>query len=150
MALHSMFMLLYLALFGFFLYLMDTLDIDYPSAVNSFDFLLLCLATFRITELITSDSITKFLRDPFVTRKKVRNPDGSEEVKVKPEGRGIKRFIGELIICPWCIGVWIGTFLSYFYILTPGPARVFLIAISVAAGGILIQLFAKLLDRATD
>ena len=150
MPLHGIFMVFYLLMFGFCLYLMDTLDIAFPESVSAFDFLLLCLATFRITELITADRITKFLRDPFVHREKVREPDGSEDVKVKPAGRGLKKFIGELIICPWCIGVWIGTVLTYFYLLAPGPARVFLLAVSAAAGGILIQLFAKLLDQKTD
>jgi hypothetical protein len=150
MPLHSLFMLLYLFLFGFFLYLMDTLDKDFPASISTFDFLLLSLATFRITELITSDTITKFLRDPFVEREKVREPDGSVDEKVKPAGRGLKKFIGELIICPWCIGVWVGAVLTYLFLLAPGPTRMFLLAISVAAAGILFQLFAKLLDRATD
>jgi hypothetical protein len=150
MALHGIFMLLYMALFGFVLYLMNAFHVAFPRSVNAFDFFLLCLATFRITELITCDTITQFMRDPFVKREKVREPDGSVEEEVQPAGRGFRRFIGELIICPWCIGIWVGTLLAYFFVLLPGPARLFLLAVSAAAGGIIIQLFAKMLDQITD
>lgn len=150
MPLHGLFMIFYLFLFGFFMYLMSTLAVDYPETINAFDFLLLSLATFRITELITSDRITKFLRDPFVKREEVQEPDGTVETKVKPAGRGLKRVMGELLICPWCIGIWIASLLTFMYILFPGPSRVFLMAVSAAAAGILFQLFAKLLDQSTD
>jgi hypothetical protein len=150
MAHHSLFMGFYLLLFGVFLYLMRALDIPFPESIRPFDFFLLSLATFRITELVTADSIAKFLRDPFVKREKVREPDGTVDVKVKPAGRGLKKAFGELIICPWCIGIWIGTFFTYLYILFPGPTRVLLLAVSVAAAGIIIELFAKLLDQKTD
>ncbi len=150
MIFHAAFMALYSFLFALFVYLLRATGRGFPTAIPPFDFLLLCLATFRVTELITCDSITRFMREPFLTRRKERKPDGETEEKVKPAGGGIRRTLGELIICPWCIGVWIGTLLAYFYLWTPGIARVFLLATSVAGGGIMFQLFTKWLDKISD
>jgi hypothetical protein len=108
------------------------------------------LATFRLTELITCDAITKPLRDPFLQRRKIKEADGETVEKVSPSGRGLRRFVGELLICSWCTGVWVGTFLTYFYFLAPGIARVVLIAFGAVGAGILFQLFAKWLDHISD
>ena len=147
--LHALFSFIYLIFFLVFLLIVREVGKELPS-IGSFDLLLLCLATFRITELITCDSITRFVREPFVDRRVVTHPDGTKEEKVKPAGRGIRHVLGEILICPWCAGVWVGTFLTYFLLLAPAIARVFLVAFSATAGGILFQLLAKLLDRASD
>ena len=148
--LRQLFMLFYLGSFGLFLFLMHVFERPYPDSISGIDLLLLCLATFRVTELFVYDRITRFIRDPFVKREKIIKEDGTEEEKVKPAGHGFKRMMGELMICPWCIGIWISTTLTFFFIFAPGVARVFLIACSAAAGGILFQLFSKLLDQMTD
>jgi hypothetical protein len=49
-----------------------------------FHFLLLSLASFRVTRLITTDDITQPLRD--------RLPDN---------------WLAELLSCSWCCGVWV-------------------------------------------
>jgi hypothetical protein len=150
MVFNSFFMLLYGLLFGLFLYFMHATGRPFPTQISGMDFLLLCLATFRITELITCDSITRFMREPFIRRAKVRQADGTVEEEVQPAGSGFRKAVGELVVCSWCIGVWVGTLLAYFYLWAPRPARVLLLAVSAAAGGIILQLFAKVLDKASD
>ena len=52
-----------------------------------------------------------------------------------------------MILCPWCVGVWVATLLVFAYVLYPGPARVVLLAFGIAAGGVLFTILVKLLDR---
>ncbi|HEY3282539.1 MAG TPA: DUF1360 domain-containing protein [Armatimonadota bacterium] len=143
----ALFGLLYLLLLVGFLALMRALDLPLPTSIGSQDLLLLCLATFRLTELVTYDRITRFLRDPFIRRVEIRKDDGTQEEEVEPAGSGLRRVVGELLICPWCTGIWAATGLTYFWVLAPGPARVLMLALGVAGGGILLELIAKLLDQ---
>jgi len=49
-------------------------------------FVLLCLATFRLTRLFTDDAITLPLRSRLEAR----------------------RFVGYLVTCRWCLSIWLG------------------------------------------
>jgi hypothetical protein len=147
---HFLFLAAYLILLGVFLEIMHLTGRSFSDSVPPFDFLLLSLATFRVTEAITCDRITRFLRDPFILRRKVRRPDGESEEKVEPAGKGLRRTVGELLICPWCTGIWVGAFLVYLYLLFPSVARVVLLAFGAAGAGIIFELFAKLLDQKSE
>lgn len=70
------------------------------------------LASFRLTRLIVFDKITEFIRAPFFDEM----VDGDEVyLVVKPTG--IRRWVGELLNCYWCTGVWVSSALliGYFY-----------------------------------
>ncbi|WP_018932072.1 MULTISPECIES: DUF1360 domain-containing protein [Gracilibacillus] len=69
-------------------------------------FVLLSLATFRLTRLIVYDKITGFIRAPFFEVEEKWLPDGSIEETVMFKGNGWKRWIGELLRCHWCTGIW--------------------------------------------
>jgi hypothetical protein len=43
------------------------------------------------------------MRAPFT---KYEGPAGSGEVDERPRGSGVRRAIGELISCPFCMGTW--------------------------------------------
>jgi uncharacterized protein DUF1360 len=147
---HALFLVTYLILvIAVFVYLRAASYL-FPNPVSALDFLLLCLATFRLTALITEDRIFRFLRAPFVTENTVQAEDGTKTVKEKPAGRGVRRVIGELILCPWCAGIWIATVLVFARILFPDAASALLLVLSAAAGAILIQIAGKLMDRARE
>src|SRR5437762_8680156 len=129
------FLLTYLGVWIFFLLLMVALNHPWPRAIGGIDLLLLSLATFRLTELVTEEKVMRALRAPFCECIEVTKPDGTVVEDEVPAGGGIRRTVGELILCPWCAGVWVATFLSYFWILLPGVAHTVLIAFGVAAGG---------------
>ena len=146
--LHALFLLIYLALFALLLSLLRLSGAAWPSHVSGLDFLLLCFATFRLTHLLTEERIARCIRAPFVVRKTITNPDGTRKEEEEPVGHGLRRVIGELLICPWCSGVWIATLLTFFHVLVPRTAHIFLLALATAAGAILIETIAKLFDRA--
>ncbi|KMK77312.1 DUF1360 domain-containing protein [Alkalihalobacillus pseudalcaliphilus] len=71
-----------------------------------FEFAIIAVATFRFTHLIVFDQITNFLRKPFQTIREEKTSNGEIFEFVSPRGKGIRRFIGELISCYWCTGIW--------------------------------------------
>ncbi len=75
------------------------------------------LAIFRLTHLIVFDKITEFLRVPFFDEHIVVEDDGEEAVYLSPKKGGLVGFIGELLSCYWCTGIWVSIFLygGYFF-----------------------------------
>ena len=144
---HAFFLIGYLLLFLAAFFGLRASGYNFPHPISSFDFILLCLATFRLTLLVTEDKVFHFLRAPFVSEKRVKGPDGEETVEEKPCGRGVQRVIGELLLCPWCSGIWIATLLVFARMIFPDAAHLLLLVLSTAAGGILIQIGAKFVDQ---
>jgi hypothetical protein len=65
------------------------------------------IATHKLTRLLSKASVTSPLRAPFT---QFEEPAGSGEHVESPRGRhGFRHTIGELLTCPFCLGVWIGT-----------------------------------------
>lgn len=137
----------YVLLWCLFFLLMLALGRPWPGVPPGMDILLLSLAAFRLTEILSEEKVARCIRAPFCEVRRSPGPDGTEIEEEVPMGAGIQRVAGELLLCPWCTGVWMATFLTFFYLLVPGMARVILIAFSVAAGGLLFQILIKLLDR---
>ena len=110
------------------------------SAVSAIDFFILALASFRLTRLFIYDKITQFVRDFFLDIEE--SPRGSDTtVKIKPRA-GPRRTIADLLDCPWCTGVWLALFATFFYFYTP-YAKFPLLVLAIAGLATLFQLFAN-------
>jgi hypothetical protein len=144
---YAVFLLTYLAAWSLFLVAIHLMGRGWPQQVSGIDLLLLSLATFRLTAIVTEEKVARSLRAPFCEFIVVNRPDGTEVEEEVPAGRGLRRVAGEMILCPWCAGVWIATLLLFFWILLPGVSRAVLLAFSAAAGGLLFEILAKLMDR---
>jgi len=77
---------------------------DLPERIEARDILLTGIATHKLSRLISKDKITAFARAPFT---EFQEPGGPAEVEERPRGRGWRRTIGELLVCPYCLGMWI-------------------------------------------
>lgn len=106
------------------------------------DMLLLGLAVWRLSHLITSEVGPARLLERLRTWAGVVVEvldDGSEEVIVSPGT------LAELVSCQWCVSVWIGMAAALLYALSPRVCMVaampfFLSALSLAAGKAISQL----------
>lgn len=67
------------------------------------DIVLLGVAARKLAALIARDKVTSFLRAPFATFERM---DAGGTVKEQPRGRGFRRAVGELLTCPYCVGLW--------------------------------------------
>src|ERR1043165_2886478 len=77
-----------------------------PERVEPKDIVLFALATQKLSRVITKDKVTTAFRAPFT---EVEGKGGAGELEERPKGRGLRRAVGELLTCPFCIGTWIAS-----------------------------------------
>ena len=68
------------------------------------DMALLGIGTYQLSRTLTRDRVTTFLRRPFAEE---QGPAGRGEIRSEPRGTGLRRAIGELMICPFCMTQWV-------------------------------------------
>lgn len=103
---------------------------------NWFWFILLGLASFRLTRLIVYDKICEFLRKPFLEEMEEVNEQGEIEQFIGIKGQGLRAWVGELLSCYWCTGGWASLFLFLFFLYSPffGKGTIAILAIAGLAG----------------
>ncbi len=74
-----------------------------PERIETRDVLLIGTASHKLSRLVAKDKITTFLRAPFTEYQGRGGPAEVEERSREGEVRGA---IGELLICPYCLGLW--------------------------------------------
>ena len=84
------------------------------------DLLLLGVATHKLSRLISKDRVTSPLRAPFT---EYEEPASASEVKEKSRGTGLQRALGDLNSCPYCMGPWVATALTYGFRKRPRMTR---------------------------
>ena len=92
------------------------------STVSLLDIFLLSFATLRTIRLLSYDKITLFKRNFF--------------------GRfdsGPGKTIYEVLICPWCVGIWVALFLIPVYFLTE-VGKIFVLILAIAGIGSFLQV----------
>lgn len=66
----------------------------------------LIFAAFRLTHLVVYDKITAFLRKPFIETTMDYDENGNAQEIAKIKGTGFRHWMGTLLSCHWCTGVW--------------------------------------------
>jgi hypothetical protein len=96
---------------------------------------ILVLASFRLTHLIVFDEITSFIRDPFLSV--TYEPDASGQLvrHIEIKGSGLRHWIGLLLSCHWCVGIWssLAVLLIDLYLPSAFPLLVILAVAGAAA-----------------
>ncbi len=108
-----------------------------PEGFPAGDLALMAVATYKLSRLIAKDRITSFLRAPF-TRYKGESERPSE-VNEEARGSGVRRAVGELLICPYCLGQWVGTGFLAVYLREPRLARTLAALFTIVSGADLLQ-----------
>jgi hypothetical protein len=109
------------------------------------DFVILILASFRLTRFIVFDKITEFIRRPFHNTVEEISPDGKTEVFIEIKGNGIQYWIGELLSCHWCTGFWCAAVIYSSYYFFPFYSKPLITVFAIAGCASIIQTF--LIDR---
>lgn len=104
-----------------------------------FDFVLLFLASFRMTRLIVFDTITAFIRAPFHSVVEEQLEDGTTMEYIQVKGVGIRKFMGELLSCYWCTGIWCSALIYGGYTLFPYVARPVIVIFAIAGCAALVE-----------
>jgi Protein of unknown function (DUF1360) len=93
---------------------------ELPDRVAGRDILLTGVATHKLSRLISKDRITAFARAPFT---EYQRPGGPAEVEERARGDGWRRTVGELLICPYCLGMWISGGFNLGLVTAPRSTR---------------------------
>jgi len=93
---------------------------DLPDRIGPGDLVLLGVATHKFSRLLAKDRVTSFVRAPFV---RYQGDAGPSEVDEEPRGEGPRRAVGELIGCPFCVGMWIASGLGLGFVAAPRVTR---------------------------
>ena len=75
---------------------------DLPEHVHARDVALIGTASFRLSRLISKQKVTAFVRAPFT---ELEGKGGPAELDEHPRGSGLRRAMGELLVCPYCLGL---------------------------------------------
>ena len=117
-----------------------------PERIEARDIALLGVATHKMSLLLAQDAVTSPLRAPFTELQEKQSPKRVDE---KPRGKGLRRSLGELLTCHFCVGQWVASFFTYGLIFAPAVTRmVASIFAVVALSDHLHQTYKALMKRA--
>lgn len=112
-------------------------DVRLPARFSVQDTVLLCLATHKASRLIAKESVTSPVRAPFT---RYEGPTGLAEVNESARGDGARHTIGELLTCPFCLGVWIASGLTAGLVFAPKATRLVTTALTAIAVNDIAQI----------
>jgi hypothetical protein len=98
------------------------------------------LATHKASRLLAKDRVTSSVRAPFT---EFDSGGGPGEVSESARGRGLRRAVGELVICPYCLGLWLATAFAAGLVVTPRPTRWAAGVLAAAFGADVLQIAYK-------
>ncbi len=112
-----------------------------PERIAAADVAYVGVATFKLARLVSKDRVASFARAPFT---EFQEGAGRAELVERPRGTGLRRAVGELVICPYCLGVWVGAAFTGGLIAAPRATR----AVAAACTVVAISDALQMVDRA--
>src|SRR5690606_38508877 len=108
--------------------------------MDAVTFVILGFACFRITHLIVSDEFMSFFRAFFVNEVNERDAQGRWIKLQYPKLPMWRAYIGALISCPWCTGVWVGALLVIGWYLIPDIIFPISLVFAVSGLGVTVEM----------
>jgi hypothetical protein len=91
-----------------------------PRRVEAQDLLVVGMATHKLSRTITRERVTAPVRAPFTERS---GDTSSGQVHETPRGGELRRAIGYLVTCPYCVGPWVAGSLVCGLVAAPSATR---------------------------
>jgi hypothetical protein len=91
-----------------------------PERPSVRDVALIAVATHKAARLVAKDRVTSTVRAPFT---RFQSDAGAGEVDEAARGHGLRRAVGELLVCPYCLSMWIAAAFNAGLIVAPRPTR---------------------------
>ena len=108
-----------------------------PERVAPADLALGAVATFKLSRLLARSTVTSPLRAPFTRYEGLSGPaELAEEVR----GTGLRKAVGELLTCPFCLAHWIATAYGFGLVFSPRATRFAASVLAVEAATEQLQL----------
>jgi hypothetical protein len=110
---------------------------ELPDRVAPGDLALVTVATHKAARLLAKDRVLSTVRAPFT---RFEDDAGPGEVSEAPRGRGLRRAIGELVTCPYCLGLWMAAAFTAGLIVAPRPTRWVAAVFTTLSGSDVLQI----------
>jgi hypothetical protein len=110
---------------------------ELPQELRTRDLVLITVATHKLSRVLARDRVTSVVRAPFT---RFQDDAGPGEVDEAARGSGIRRAVGELVICPYCLGMWTATGLVGGLVVAPRMTRFVAATFSVLTGADALQI----------
>jgi hypothetical protein len=108
-----------------------------PDRVAPADLALGAVATFKLSRLLARSTVTSPIRAPFTRYEGLSGPaELAEEVR----GTGLRKAVGELLTCPFCLAHWIATGYGFGLVFAPRATRFAASVLAVEAATEQLQL----------
>ncbi len=117
---------------------------ELPERIDARDLALLTVASHKAARMVAKDRVTSAVRAPFT---RFEHDGGPGEVQESARGRGLRRAIGELLVCPYCLGMWISAGFTAGLLVAPRFTRWFASALSIFFGSELLQFGYRRMDE---
>ncbi len=92
-----------------------------PERISAQDLVLMGTASHKLSRLVAKDKVTTFIRAPFT---EYQGRGGPAEVEERSRDGELRGTIGELLICPYCLGLWAAGAFHVGLIFAPRVTRV--------------------------
>lgn len=113
---------------------------ELPEEMSTRDLLLVTVATHKLSRLVAKDRVTSAVRAPFT---RFEEDAGPGEVSEEARGSGLERAIGELVICPYCLGMWIASVFAAGLLVAPRATRWTASVLTALFGSDMLQIAYK-------
>ena len=108
-----------------------------PERIENRDLVLLTIASNRAARLVTKDRVTSPIRAPFTHLQGSAGPgEVDEEVRVS----GLREAIGDLLVCPYCMGMWTSAAFAAALLVAPRLTRWIASILVIFFGADLLQV----------
>ena len=110
---------------------------ELPERIDAGDLLLITVAAHKSARLTARDRVTSTIRAPFT---RFQADAGPAEVEEAARGHGLRRAVGELLICPYCLGMWSAAAFTAGMIVTPRATRWVAATLAALTGADFLQI----------
>jgi hypothetical protein len=117
---------------------------ELPERVGLGDVALLAVSTHKLSRLLAKDPVTSPLRAPFT---RFEGTTGPAELKEEVRDDGVRKAVGELVTCPFCISQWIATGLAFGLVVAPRATRLVASVFAALAGSDLLQFAYAIVEQ---
>jgi hypothetical protein len=116
---------------------------EFPERFDGRDLALMTVATHKASRLLAKDRVTRPVRAPFTS---FQENSGQGEVEERARGRGLRRAVGELLVCPYCLSMWIASIFAAGMTVAPRQTRWVASVLSAHLGADVLQIAYKKLE----
>ena len=119
-----------------------------PEQVALVDLALVTVATHKLSRLLAKDPVTSPLRAPFT---RFEGTSGPAELREKVRGSGLRKALGALVTCPFCLALWVATGFGFGLVAAPRATRFAASVLTAVAGADALHLaYAALEDKTSS